>query len=114
MFNKLITKEQSLALGESLKYTDKNIREICFANNQFIDKQFAQLLTHIMKDKKLYNDLQKLTYTDNEFGVESMKVLQEMMLNKHIRYPFTHLSLVDIKRCVNIDPILKTLGSKDN
>ena len=44
IFNKVISVDHSNALGESLKYIDIDMKEICFANNKLSDKQFAHLL----------------------------------------------------------------------
>ena len=67
-----------------------------------------------MEDKKLYMNLQKITYFNNEFGLESIDVLTKLFLNKNARYPITQISLVDVKKCVTIEPLLKALISKDN
>ena len=74
--NKAITVDQSDALGESLKYIQKDFKEICFADNGLSDKQFASLLAHIMTEEKLYNDLQKINYAHNELGPYAVEALQ--------------------------------------
>ena len=114
ILNKVISVEHSNALCDSLPYIDIDMKEICFANNALTDKQFAKLLTGIMEDKKLYMNLQKITYFNNEFGLQSIEVLTKLFLNKNARYPITQISLVDVKKCVTIEPLLKALISKDN
>ena len=70
---------------------------------------------HIMSDDKLFNDVQKINYAYNDLGAQTVEVLQQMLRNKHISFPLTHLSLVGVKlRVSTIDPLLKTLTTKEN
>ena len=51
--NHTITVEQTIALANTFKYmksNNKSIKEILFANNNMGDKQFADLLSHMIDD----------------------------------------------------------------
>ena len=114
-----VTPEQSMALANSFKYYGHNgqdVKEICFFNNNMADKQFADLLTAMIEDEKQYNDLQRISYGgNNELGQHTMTVLDKLITEKHPSFPLTHLALVNCKKRIRtIEPLFKTLESKDN
>ena len=57
LMNVGVTPEQSKALSKVFKYIEQDVKEICFANNNFTDAQFASLLSHMIADEKQFNDL---------------------------------------------------------
>ena len=67
-----------------------DIREICFANNNMSDRQFADLLTHMIQDEKQFNDLTKITYgSNNEFGWRTLEIIDKILRDKHPSFPLT-------------------------
>ena len=83
LLNQTITLEQTSALSKTFKYIKKDIKEICFANNNMTDKQFADILDAIVSNEKQHNTLQKITYgTNNELGTKTLKSLENLILNK--------------------------------
>ena len=69
LMNTNINPDQSLALANTFKYIEHNVSEICFANNNMSDSQFAELLTAIKDETKQYNNLSRITYgSNNELG----------------------------------------------
>ena len=111
LMNVSISPEQSMALAKTFKHYDKAIKEICFADNNMNDRQFADLLSHIITDEKQYNDLQRITYAgNNELGLKTLEVLDQFIKKKPVSYPLTHISLVNCKlRIRTIEPFFKTL-----
>ena len=93
-----LTDEQSHALARAFKYNQHDINEICFVNNNISDKQFADLLQEMIKNDKVFNDLQRISYGgNNELGLKTMEVLDHIIKNKHASFPLTHLALVNCK-----------------
>ena len=116
LVNSTITNEQSIALSKSIHHIKAEIQEICFANNNLSDKQFADLLDHIQLDSRLYNNLKRITYgSNNEFGHKTLASLDRFFKNKKAQFPLTHLALVNCKQRIRtVDPLLKTISSTEN
>ena len=114
--NHTITPEQTTALANTFKYMKSDVKEICFANNNMNDKQFADLLTHMTQDPKQFNNLHRITYgSNNELGWLTLEVLDKFLRDKHPNFPLTHLALVNCKRRIRtIEPLLMTLNTKEN
>ena len=52
LMNSSITPEQTIALSKTFKLIKSDVKEILFANNNMNDKQFADLLSHMIEDEK--------------------------------------------------------------
>ena len=100
-----------MALAKAFRYYEKDVKEICFSNNNMNDKQFADLLSRIITDEKQYNDLQRITSAgNNDLGQKTLEVLDYFIKNKNPSYPLTHISLVNCKlRIRTIQPLFMTL-----
>ena len=112
--NVSIAPDQSHALCGIFKYIEKDVHEICFANNNMNDDQFAEILTAIIEEEKQYNNLERITYgSNNELGYNSVEMLDQFIGEKNPQFPLTHLALVNCKkRIATIEPLLITLQEK--
>ena len=103
-------------MARAFKYNRHDINEVCFANNNISDQQFAELLSEMIDNEKVFNDLQRITYGgNNELGLKTMQVLDHLIREKHASFPLTHLALVNCKSHIRtMEPLFITLDSKEN
>ena len=64
LHNTNLSGEQVKALGQSLRFVDRKINELCFNNNSIQDKDFADLLLSI-KDAEQFSGLSKIICVNN-------------------------------------------------
>ena len=75
--NTIINQEQLESLASILKLMDDSLKELCLSNNNITDRQFSDLLEIIIADEYMQQDLQQITYSNNnELGPRSIYMLQ--------------------------------------
>ena len=117
LINVAINPEQSAALGKTFRLrAGKKVKELCFANNNLHDWQFADMLEEIISDKKVLHKLRSITYgKNNELGPKTLRIVMKLLAEKQGEKPMTHLALVGCKsRLSTISPLLKMLNTAEN
>ena len=117
LINTVVTPEQSVALGKTFRLLGREaVSELCFSNNNLHDQQFADMLTEIISDKQVADNLQKITYgKNNELGPKTLDVFMKLVAEKSRETPLTQLALVGCKsRLSTISPLLTMLNTVEN
>ena len=76
LHNISLSDNQVKALARSLKFVDRDIKELCFNNNNIQDTQFANLLLSI-KDTENFEGLAKIIFVNkNELGPKTLAAIE--------------------------------------